>query len=130
MTNFDPLASNGQPVNRLSDVAPEAVEFDHRTPPRFHLCLNHQLPEDQMSPIGLVCPHCKPRLYVDYPQGRCASYWESQPAAYTLDRQPCFVYTLRWDDFQIRSLHASHSHDDIRGALALIHELPPQNDPR
>jgi hypothetical protein len=33
------------------------------------------------------------------------SFWESQPAAYTLDRQPCFVYTLRWANYQIRSLH-------------------------
>lgn len=33
------------------------------------------------------------------------SFWESQPVAYRLDREPCFVYSLKWDDFRIRSLH-------------------------
>lgn len=68
-------------------------------------CLTHQLPEDQMSPIGLVCPHCKERLYTQEPTGRCRSYWESQPMAYSLEGDPCFVYIIKWDDFQIRSLH-------------------------
>lgn len=68
-------------------------------------CLAHQLPEDQASSVGMVCPRCKQRLYVRPPQGRCMSFWESQPVAYSLDGRPLFVYTLMWDDFRIRSLH-------------------------
>lgn len=78
-------------------------------------CLVHQLLEDQMSPVGLVCPACKQRLYTRPPRGRCRSFWESQPEAYGLYGQPCFVYTLMWDDFRIRSLHPPESHDDPRG---------------
>jgi hypothetical protein len=83
-------------------------------------CLEHQAVEDQMSPIGLVCPCCKHRLYVSPPQGRCRSFWESQPAARSMDRQPRFVYTLIWDDFRIRSLHAPGVDTDPRGPLAQL----------
>ncbi len=68
-----------------------------------------------MSPVGLVCPQCKQKLYTDPPRGRCLSFWESQPAAYSAEGEPCFVYTLVWDDFRIRSLHAPESQDDPRG---------------
>jgi len=78
-------------------------------------CLTHQLDEDQMSPVGLVCPQCKQRLYTEPPRGRCLTFWESQPAAYSAEGEPCFVYTLRWDDFRIRSLHPPDSQDDPRG---------------
>jgi hypothetical protein len=33
------------------------------------------------------------------------SFWESQPVAYTLEREPCFAYSLLWEDYRIRSLH-------------------------
>ena len=42
------------------------------------------------------------------------SYWESQPAAYSTEGEPCFVFTLAWDDFRIRSLHPPHSDTDKR----------------
>ena len=86
----------------------------------FTHCLEHQHAEDQMSPLGLVCPRCKQRLYVAPPRGRGRGYWESQPVAYSLDGRPCFVYTLVWDDFRIRSLHPAHSEHDIRGGLAAL----------
>ena len=70
-----------------------------------------------MSRVGIVCPECKQRLYLNPPQGRCRSFWESQPVAYSLDRSPCFVFSLNWDDFQIRSLHPAGSDADPRGAL-------------
>lgn len=85
-----------------------------RSSRRFTHCLTHQLTEDQTSPIGLVCPRCKQRLYADPPLGRCVSYWESQPEAYSLRGDPCFVYTLVWDDFRIRSLHPPHAESDDR----------------
>jgi hypothetical protein len=78
-------------------------------------CLAHQLWEDQMSPVGLVCPLCKQRLYANPPRGRCRSFWESQPGAYSPEGNPCFIYSLMWDDFRIRSLHPPESHDDPRG---------------
>jgi hypothetical protein len=81
---------------------------------RYTRCLTHQLPEDQATPLGLVCACCKHRLYTNPPAGRCMSFWESQPGAYTLQREPCFVYTLIWDDFRIRSLHPVHSVVDPR----------------
>jgi len=87
-------------------------EFPHVT----H-CLTHQRPEDQTSMIGLVCVECKHRLYAVPPSGNRRGIWESQPAAYTLDRRPCFVYTLMWDDFRIRSLHAAESTVDARSPL-------------
>ncbi len=71
-----------------------------------------------MSPIGLVCPACKHRLYVRPPHGRCMSFWESQPVAYTLKREPCFVFTMMWSDFRIRSLHPHYSETDARGQNA------------
>ena len=82
----------------------------------FTRCLLHQLPEDQATPLGLVCVHCKQRLYTRPPQGRCLSCWESQPEAYSLDGRPCFVFTLIWDDYRIRSLHPPGSDEDARGA--------------
>ncbi|QDU43420.1 hypothetical protein Mal52_18940 [Symmachiella dynata] len=87
-------------------------EFPHVT----H-CLTHQRPEDQTSMLGLVCVECKHRLYAAPPSGNRRSFWESQPAAYSLDRRPCFVYTLMWDDFRIRSLHAAESVVDARSPL-------------
>ena len=45
-------------------------------------------------------------------------FWESQPGAYDLNRRPCFVYTLIWDDFRIRSLHPPDSETDPRGRPA------------
>lgn len=90
------------------------------------ICLTHQLPEDQMSPVGLVCPHCKQRLYTAPPQGRCRAFWESQPMAYSLDGEPCFVYTLLWDDFRIRSLHPPHATEDPRSRI--VSELPRPED--
>lgn len=95
--------------------------------PKYKQCLNHQLTEDQMSPIGLVCPLCKHRLYVRPPRGHCRGFWESQPAAYTLTREPCFVYSLIWDDFRIRTLHPASSTEDPRGANArLLNTEAPQ----
>ena len=81
------------------------------------LCLKHQLAEDQASRVGLVCPECKRRLYLDPPAGRCMSFWESQPAAYGLDGRPCFVFTLMWKTFRIRSLHPPDSETDRRAAI-------------
>ena len=68
-------------------------------------CLDHQRAEDVPSACGLVCAECHARLITAPPQGACCSYWESQPAVYTLLREPCWVYTLIWTDFRIRSLH-------------------------
>ena len=73
--------------------------------PEYTQCLTHQLPEDQCSPAGMVCPLCKQRIYISPPEGRSFSCWESQPGAYTLNGEPCFVYTIVWEDFRIRSLH-------------------------
>lgn len=70
-------------------------------------CLEHQRPEDCPSPRGLVCRECQQRLQSAPPRGELRSFWESQPAAFTLGRVPCWVYTLVWDDFRIRSLHWS-----------------------
>ena len=92
-------------------------------------CLNHQLPEDQTSLIGLVCPRCKQRLYTRPPTGRPMCFWESQPAAYGLDRRPCFVYTLIWDDFRIRSLHPAESESDARGQSFSEKCLDPTDEP-
>ncbi len=91
-------------------------------------CLEHQRLEDQMSRVGLVCPECKRRLYLEPPSGRCMSFWESQPAAYTRDGRPCFVFTLMWDDYRIRSLHAADSETDQRGAIVRDAEPQDQDD--
>lgn len=89
----------------------------------YSWCLEHQADEDQMSPVGLVCPECKQRLYTRPPAGRMRTCWESQPAAWSLDREPCFVYTLLWDDWRIRSLHAAGDEFDLRSLNAPA-ELP------
>lgn len=81
---------------------------------QFTYCLLHQRIEDQMSPIGLVCDCCKEKIYTDPPSGNCISYWESQPGAYSLNRDPCFIYTLIWDNYRIRSLHPPESNEDSR----------------
>ncbi|MCH7685616.1 MAG: hypothetical protein IH899_02865 [Planctomycetes bacterium] len=84
-----------------------------------------------MSPIGLVCPRCKQRLYTQPPLGHCMSYWESQPAAYSTEGEPCFVFTLAWDDFRIRSLHPPHSDTDKRAEkVKQIQSVTPQRRQR
>lgn len=85
---------------------------------RYTWCLSHQQPEDQVTPLGLVCPECKQRLYVNPPTGRCFSCWESQPPAYSLTGEPLFAYTLIWDDFRIRSLHDADAEFDLRSQNA------------
>ncbi len=74
-------------------------------------CLAHQMPEDQPSSFGLICRECQQRLQTESPQGRCRSFWESQPVMSNGD--PCAVFTLAWDNFQIRSLHQSTAWDDL-----------------
>ncbi len=64
--------------------------------------------------VGRVCTECKRRLNAQPPRGSMRGWWESQPAAYTPDGRPCFVYTLSWDDFRIRSLHGAESNVDER----------------
>ena len=86
----------------------------------FTWCLEHQTAEDQMSPVGLVCPECKRRLYTQPPTGLLRTCWESQPGAYAADGEPCFVYTLIWDDFRIRSLHAAGDEFDLRSRNAPV----------
>lgn len=110
-----------QPSGERTVVKADSVSRLTAPPaPLYAICLEHQAPEDQMSPIGLVCPSCKHRLYVSPPRATCRSFWESQPAAWSLDRQPCFVYTIRWDDFLIRTLHAPGIESDLRGSLAQL----------
>lgn len=93
--------------------------------PQFTHCLHHQLPEDQASTLGLVCALCKHRLYAYPPQGECRSYWLGQPGAYSLTREPCFIYVLSWDDFEIRSLHPAGSNEDHRSAkVRAAHSSP------
>jgi hypothetical protein len=75
-----------------------------RTLHKTTICLEHQHIEDQATPVGMVCPQCKHRLYTNPPEGNLMSYWESQPVAYTLKREPCFAYTLNWEGFRIRSI--------------------------
>jgi len=74
-------------------------------------CLEHQLPEDQPSSLGLVCRECHTRLRHDPPRGTCRSFWESQPVL--SDGEPCSVFALVWDDFQIRSLHPTTAWEDL-----------------
>jgi|GEM_PF-5692650 len=85
-------------------------------------CLTHQLPENQSSWLGPVCPGCKQWLYTRPPHGECRSFWESQPVAYALDGEPCFVYTLLWDDFRIRTLHPAGTEFDIRSRNASVEQ--------
>jgi hypothetical protein len=80
-------------------------------------CLTHQLEEDQATPLGMMCPCCKLRLYAIPPEGACRAFWESQPGAYTLNRQPLWVFSLMWNDFRIRSLHVDGTLEDERGML-------------
>ena len=88
-------------VDRYDDgMWHSAITTESRT-----YCLVHQRPEDRRSPRGLVCRECQSRLQTAPPRGELRSYWESQPAAYALDGSPCWVYTLVWDDFRIRSMH-------------------------
>jgi hypothetical protein len=94
------------------------MKFMDHSPGSFTHCLVHQLPETHASLVGLVCPHCKRQLYADPPQGPCLAFWESQPGAYSLSHEPCFVYVLAWENMVIRSLHPAGSHDDFRGARA------------
>jgi hypothetical protein len=74
-------------------------------------CLEHQLPEDQPSPYGLICRECYARLQSDPPRGRCRGFWESQPV-HDVDGEACAVFTLAWDNFQIRSRQARTAWDD------------------
>lgn len=74
-------------------------------------CVAHRLPEDQPSPHGQVCRECLARLRDDPPQGACRGFWESQPLI--VDGEPCAVFTLAWDNFQIRSLHSSTALSDL-----------------
>lgn len=69
------------------------------------ICLEHQRVENQATPFGMVCPDCKRRLYTNPPQGNLMSFWESQPVAFSLDREPCFAYSLMWENYRIRSIH-------------------------
>ncbi len=69
------------------------------------ICLEHQRVENQATPIGMVCPDCKRRLYTNPPQGNLMSFWESQPVAFSLDREPYFAYSLMWENYRIRSIH-------------------------
>lgn len=80
-------------------------------------CLTHQFEEDQATPLGMMCPCCKLRLYAIPPEGPCRAFWESQPGAYTLAREPLFVFSLMWNDFRIRSLHLDGTLEDERGML-------------
>ena len=107
--------------------------------PRFTQCLAHQLPESQPSPLGLVCPICKHRMRVTPPTGKRMAFWESQPGAYFLNGDPCFIFTLIWDDFRIRSLHPAGSDTDPRARRIPIaaesreadwhDDLPPEDHP-
>lgn len=76
-----------------------------------------------MSPAGLVCPECKRRLYTRPPAGVLRTFWESQPGGWTISREPCFVYSLLWDDFRIRSIHSAGAEFDVRSVNAPA-ELP------
>ncbi|MFM9964028.1 MAG: hypothetical protein ACKV2Q_22725 [Planctomycetaceae bacterium] len=91
-------------------------------------CLEHQLPEDCPSPIGLICRECYARWQHDPPRGPCRSFWESQPVL--SDGEPCSVFALVWDNFQIRSLHPSTALDDLereaREVLKSANERRPQ----
>ncbi|WP_417380477.1 hypothetical protein [Gimesia sp.] len=73
--------------------------------PQKTICLDHQREEDQATPFGMVCPECKHRLYTNPPRGNLMSFWESQPVAFSLDHEPCFAYSLMWENYRIRSIH-------------------------
>ncbi len=82
-------------------------------------CLEHQLPEDQPSPLGLICRECQARLLQDPPRGSCRAFWESQPTNDS-NGEACAVFTLTWDDFQIRSQHPATGWDDLERAAREI----------
>ncbi len=94
---------------------------------KYTYCLTHHRIEDQMSSIGLVCECCKKKLNADPPEGKCMSFWESQPGAYSQNREPCFIYTLIWDNFRIRSLHPPESVEDSRSANRYTEKTNKQN---
>ena len=79
------------------------------------ICLNHRLPEDQPSAVGLVCCECKQHLIANPPRGRCVSFWEAQPAEFHIEGERCRVFTVAWDDFRIRSMHPPQTLDDLEG---------------
>lgn len=89
-------------MNRMAE--PESVVIATR-------CLEHQLPEDRPSPLGLICRECRTRLQRDPPSGPCFGYWESQPVL--CDGDACSVFTLAWDNFRIRSLHPTTALDEL-----------------
>lgn len=94
----------GQPAKKCVEIC---LKSDHDTGMKttsLRLCLTHQLPETGTSPIGGVCARCKKMLYTQPASLENRAYWESQPVAYTLDRQPIFVYTRFGDNYKIRSL--------------------------
>ena len=94
--------------------------------PTPSICLVHQLPETSTSMIGNVCECCKKELYTNMPAGRPMIYWESQPVAYTLDKQPLFPITIRWESHVIQSLHPNPDHISHRYFPAhLIQEEDP-----
>lgn len=76
-----------------------------------------------MSSYGLVCPECKQRLYTQPPTGPLRTFWESQPGACAPDGEPCFIYSLMWSDYRIRSLHAAEDEFDLR-SLNVVQEEP------
>lgn len=78
-------------------------------------CLEHQLAEDQPSPLGLICRVCLARLLQDPPHGPCRGFWESQPVNDS-NGEACAVFTLAWDDFQIRSQHPATGWDELERA--------------
>ncbi len=82
-------------------------------------CLEHHLPEDCPSSVGLICRECYAHLQQDPPRGPCRSFWESQPVFSNGDS--CSVFALVWDDFQIRSLHPTTAWEDLeRDALNVL----------
>lgn len=89
-------------MNRMTDRISPAVRTR---------CLEHRLPEDQPSPFGLICRKCHSRFVHDPPRGPCRGFWERQPVL--SDGEPCSVFTLTWDNFQIRSLHPSTALDEL-----------------
>jgi hypothetical protein len=61
---------------------------------------------------GLSSSFCnRPRLNQQQP---LRTFWESQPGACAPDGEPCFIYSLMWSDYRIRSLHAAGDDFDLR----------------
>lgn len=99
----------------MPGVASSCPVTSTRFPATSTRCLEHQLPEDQPSPYGLICRECQARLLNDPPHGRCRGFWESQPVA-NEDGEACAVFTLAWDNFQIRSQQAMTAWDEAERA--------------